>query len=145
MAAAARRVADRVARTEKRNMGPESNGAAAENAADSQAVARARQQQQQQTQPQAGASEPSGETKAAAAEDTAVTEAAAAAEILRLRAQVQQLSEQAHRDRVISQGLLDAQPGLAAVARRNQGSAEDTAVTEAAAAEEAVQRPRDHQ
>ena len=44
---------------------------------------------------------------------------------------------------MISQGLLDAQPGLAEVAaRRNQGSAEDTAVTEAtAAAEAAVQRP----
>jgi hypothetical protein len=116
-AAAARRVADRVARTETRNTETGGNGAAAENAAGSQAVARARQQQQQQTrllQPQAGAGEPSGETEAAAAEDAAVTKAATAAEILQLRAQVQQLSEQAHRDRVISQGLLDAQPGLAA-------------------------------
>ena len=70
-----------------------------------------------------------------------MTEAATAAEIARLRAQVQQLSEQAHRDRVISQGLLDAQPGLAAVARRNQGSAEDTAVAAAAAEDAAAERP----
>ena len=75
--------------------------------------------------------------EAATTEGTDVTEIAAAAqdetaEVARLRAQVQQLSEQAHRDRVISQGLLDAQPGLAAAAtRRNQ---EDAAVTKVAAA-----------
>ena len=77
-----------MARAEKRNMETEGDGAATENAAGSQAVARVRQQQQQQTrllQPQAGASEPSGETKAAAAEDTvtAVTEAAARAAMQR--------------------------------------------------------------
>ena len=51
-----------------------SNGATAENAAGSQAVARARQHQQQQTRllrPHTGAGEPSGETKAAT-EDTAM-------------------------------------------------------------------------
>ena len=83
-------------------------------------------QQQQDTQlpqPQAQVCE----TEAAAAEGTDVTEAAAAqdaaAEIARLRAQNQQLREQAHHDRVISQGLLDAQPGLAAVTRRKQMAA----------------------
>ena len=84
-------------------------------------------QQQQDTQlprPQAQVCE----TEAAAAEGTDVTEVAAAAqdaaaEIARLRAQNQQLREQAHHDRVISQGLLDAQPGLAAVTRRKQMAA----------------------
>ena len=120
------------------------NGAAAENAADSQAVARPRQQQHQQTrllQPQAGAGAPSGETKAAAAEDTAVTEAATSAEILRLRRQVQQLSERAHQDRVISHDLLDAQPRLAATAtRQNQGSAAETKVAAATAEDARLQR-----
>ena len=68
-ASAARRVTERVARTEEQKMETECNGAAAESAADSQAVARARQQQQQQNtqlpQPQAQA----GETEAAAAEE----------------------------------------------------------------------------
>ena len=49
--------------------------------------------------------------------------AAQAAEITQLRAQVQQLTKQARHERVVSQGLLDAQPGLAAAARREQSSA----------------------
>ena len=77
-------------------MGRECNGATAESAADSQAVAHARQQQQQQNthlpQPLLHARK----TEAAATEGTDVTAAAqdASAEIARLPAQNQQLSRQ---------------------------------------------------
>ena len=60
------------------------NGAAAENAAGSHAVARAplqRQQQMRLLKPHAGAGEPSGETEATAAEDATMTEATIAAGI----------------------------------------------------------------
>ena len=62
----------------------------------------------------------------------------ASAEIARLRAQNQQLSRQLHHERGVSQGLLDAQPGLAAAAaRRNQGLTPTETKVAAAATEDA--------
>ena len=102
-----------MARTEEQKIEIECNGAAAESAADSQAVAHARQQQQQRStqlpQPKAQICE----TKTAAAEGTDVTAVAAtaqdtSAEIARLHAQNQQLSAKLHGGSVRFQGFFDA-------------------------------------
>ena len=110
------------------------DGAGAKNTTDSQTAAAGAQQQQEQQEGTQLQQSQAGETETAAAEDAAVTEVAA--EILDLRAQLKaaatresQLRAQLHHERGISQGLLDAQPALAAIRRKQNAAATETETT----------------